>query len=560
MIETVFLELSYIVILTAVLAMIAKLLKQPLIIAYILAGILVSPQVLDLVKNQDSIATFSQIGIAFLLFMVGLNLSPKVVKDVGKVSVLTGLGQVVFTSLIGFFIARFFNYTLIESLYIAIALTFSSTIVIMKLLSDKKDLESLYGRISIGFLIVQDVVAMMILIVISSMSTGDPAVELILGSILKGAGLVAAIYGAGRYMLPAITKRIASQQELLILFSIAWCFAWSTMSFLLGFSIEIGALLAGISLSISPYRYNISNKVKPLRDFFLLMFFVFLGSQMAFTNFSEQILPIIVFSTFILIGNPLIVMLLMGSLGYSKRTGFLAGLTVAQISEFSLLLIALGIKVGHLSSDILSMVTIVGLITIGGSTYFIIFGKKIFHRISKLLTVFEKKGEKVDAHKFHQDSDYDVILIGYDYLGKNLIKKIRALKNSILVIDYNPEIVSRLIAAKIDCLFADVEDPDVFSDLNLKNTKMIISSLKSDDINMDLIYKVRKINPRCIIIVLAEERDPSLNLYSQGATYVITPQFLGSAHTLDMIEKHGFDEKSFIKEKMKHLRGLKKQK
>lgn len=559
MVESVFLELSYIIILTAILAGVAKLLKQPLIIAYIATGILVSPQVFDLVKSHDSIATFSQLGVAFLLFMVGLNLSPKAVKDVGKVSMITGIGQVVFTSLIGFVLARFFGFSVVEAIYIAVALTFSSTIVIMKLLSDKKDLESLYGRISIGFLIVQDIVAILILIVISSMSSGEPAVELVIEALLKGIVLIASIYGASRFIIRPVTNRIASQQEYLILFSIAWCFAWATISLLLGFSIEIGALLAGISLSLTPYRYNISNKIKPLRDFFLLMFFVFLGGQMEFADFGSQIVPILVFSVFILIGNPLIVMVLMGILGYSKRTSFLAGLTVAQISEFSLLLIALGIKVGHLSSEILSLVTIVGLITISGSTYFIIYGKKIFHKISRFLDVFEKKGEKVDARKFHSSAVFDVILIGYEHLGKNILRKFRKMKNSVLVIDYNPEIIARLITQKIDCLFADVEDPDVFFDLELKHTKMVISSLKSHDINIELINKVRKINPKCIIIVLGDERDPSLNLYAQGATYVITTDFLGSAHAMDMIEKHGFDSKSFSREKVKHLRKLQQQ-
>jgi len=556
MVEGVFIELSYIVMVTAVLAVVAKFFKQPLIIAYILAGVVVSPHVLDLVKSHDAIATFSQLGIAFLLFMVGLDLSPKVVKQVGKVSLITGVGQVFFTSSIGFFIAKFFNFTTIESLYIAVALTFSSTIVIMKLLSDKKDLDSLYGRISIGFLVVQDVIAMMILIVISSLAGGQGTDGLVFGAVLKGIGLITATYLIGKHIIPAVTKKLASNLELFFLSSISWCFALSTISYLLGFSIEIGALLAGVSLSLSPYRQHIVSRVKPLRDFFILMFFIFLGSQMQFTNIGAYILPIIVFSLFVLIGNPLIVMGLMGAMKYTKRTGFLAGLTVAQISEFSLLLIALGVKTGHLSADILSFATIVGLLTIGGSTYFIIYGKKLYNLFAPYLKVFERRGQKVDEHGFDNKKAYEVLVVGYEHMGKNLVKKIQKLKKSLVVIDYNPEIISKLLEKKIDCRFADVEDPGVFADLNLSKTQMVISSIKSTEINLQLIAKVRQFNRKCIIIVLSENRDPCLDLYSHGATYVITPDFLESDHTFSLIEKHGFDPKRFLGERLRHLKKL----
>lgn len=558
MVEGVFLELSYIVMITAVLAAVARVFKQPLVIAYILAGVVVSPHVLDLVKSHDAIATFSQLGIAFLLFMVGLDLSPKVVKQVGKVSLITGVGQVVFTSLIGFFIAKFFDFTMIESLYIAVALTFSSTIVIMKLLSDKKDLDSLYGKISIGFLVVQDVIAMMILIVIASMAGGgqEGAEGVVLGAILKGVGLITGTYLIGKYVIPPVTKKLAANLELFFLSSISWCFALSTISYLLGFSIEIGALLAGVSLSLSSYRYHIISRVKPLRDFFLLMFFIFLGSQMQFTNIGSYILPIIVFSVFILIGNPLIVMALMGVMKYTKRTSFLAGLTVAQISEFSLLLIALGVKMGHLSQDILSFVTIIGLLTIGGSTYFIIYGKKLYHLLASVLGVFERRGQKVDEHAFGSKKAYEVVVVGYEHMGKNLVKKIQKLKKNLLVVDYNPELISKLLEEKIDCRFADVEDPGVFADINLKKTQMVISSLKSTEINLQLIAKVRQVNRKCIIIVLSENRDPCLDLYSHGATYVITPDFLESDHTFALIEKHGFDPKRFLGERLRHLKKL----
>src|SRR3989338_2362520 len=186
----VFIELSKIIVITVLAAGITRLLKQPIIISYILSGIIVGPFILNVVSSIETLTAFSQIGIAFLLFMVGLNLNPMVIKEVGKASLITGIGQVIFTSLIGFFIARSFGFEMITALYIAVALTFSSTIIIMKLLSDKGDLDKLYGNISIGFLLVQDLIAVLILIIVSSFSEPNQALSSILFLLIKGSLIV----------------------------------------------------------------------------------------------------------------------------------------------------------------------------------------------------------------------------------------------------------------------------------------------------------------------------------------------------------------------------------
>ena len=428
--EKVFIELSVIIITTTLIAGLAKFLKQPIIIAYIAAGLILSPYALNIVTAHDTIATFSQLGISFLLFMVGLNLSPRIIRSVGKISVITGLGQIFFTFSISFIIALLLGFGYIESAYIGIALTFSSTIVIMKLLSDKKDLDTLYGRISIGFLIVQDIVAMFILIFITSLSESGSLYFIIIQSTLKVIGSIALTMLIGYYVLPRIMKTIAGSIEILILFCIAWLLALASVLHQIGLSIEIGALLAGVSLSFSPYRHEIATRIRPLRDFFLLMFFVLLGTKMEFTNFEMYWLPTLIFSIFVLIGNPIIVMLLMGFSRYTKRTGFLAGLTVAQISEFSLIIVALGINMGHIDPDILAFVTFTGLITIGGSTYFILYGKKLYNKLSRFLDIFERKGKKIDEHKGDRSNKYDCVLLGYNHIGANLSKTLQKMKGS----------------------------------------------------------------------------------------------------------------------------------
>jgi len=553
-------EIGIIIVITTLIAGVMRLLKQPLIIGYILSGIVVGPYFLNIIRSTGTIDIFSHMGIALLLFIVGLNLSPKVIKEVGKVSSVTGIGQVIFTSLTGFFICKLFGFSTIMSIYVAIALTFSSTIIIMKLLSDKGDMETLYGRIAIGFLIIQDLIAILILMVISSIPGGFDFTTLVFGTILKGFGLLALLFLVGIYILPSITRSIAKSQEFLLLFSISWCLALAALFHYLNFSMEIGALLAGITLSLSPYRYEISSRMRPLRDFFIVLFFILLGSQMVFTNMYQYIPAIILLSIFILIGNPLIVMVLMGLLGYTKRNSFLAGLTVAQISEFSLILIALGVKVGHLTTDVLSFVTVIGLITIAGSSYMIIYANKIYPHLSKYLKIFEKKGSKVDEHKYHEHDAYDIILFGYNRIGYDLLESFKKIKKKFLIVDYNPETIIGLAKEGTDCRYGDASDSELLNELNLSKVKMVYSTIPDVDTNLLLINKIRESNKKAIIIVVSHQIDEAIELYDKGATYVIMPHFLGGRHASTLIEKHGLNTNKFLKEKITHIEHLRNRK
>ena len=381
-----FISLSLAVVFAVIVSGFMRVLKQPLIVGYIFTGIIVGPYFFNLFSTNEIFETLSQIGIAFLLFMVGMHLNPRAIKEVGKVSLVTGIGQIIFTSIIGFLISLALGFSILVSVYISIALTFSSTIIITKLLYDKKDIDSLYGKIAIGFLIVQDLAAIIILMVVSSYSDG--ASLNLWTTLLRGLIILFLLFAFSFFVLPKLVKRAAKSSEFLVLFSVGWALAIASLFHYLNFSLEIGALLAGMSLSLSPFSAEISSKMKPLRDFFIVLFFIIIGSQIVFLHVAQNILPIILFSLFILIGNPLIVMIIMKYFGYTKRTGFFAGLTVAQISEFSIILVALGVSVGHLTSEILSMVTMIGLITITGSTYLILYSNSIYQRISKYLSIF----------------------------------------------------------------------------------------------------------------------------------------------------------------------------
>ena len=556
----IFIELSKILVVTVIVAGFMHIFRQPAIIGYILSGIIVGPVVLNLIDSTNTLTAFSHIGVALLLFFVGLNLNPKVIKDVGKISLITGMGQVIVTTAIGFLIAQALGFSTIVSAYIAIALAFSSTIIIMKLLSDKKDLGALYGQISIGFLIVQDFIAIGILLIIPYINAGDNLTYLAAESILKGVGGILALFLLTIYALPPIIKIIGKSQEFLLLFSISWCFAIATIFHYLNFSIEVGALLAGMTLSLSPYHYEISSKLKPLRDFFLILFFIMLGSQMVFSNISENIGLILIFSFFVLIGNPIIVMALMGSLGYTKRNSFLAGLTVAQISEFSLIVVALGVSMGHVTNEILSLVTAVGLITFAGSSYMILYSHKLYPIVEKYLTIFEKKGKKVDEHKYHKDNDYEIILIGYDGIGYDILDSLKKIKKKFLIIDYDPEVIIKLSKEGYNCRFGDINDSELLNELNFAKAKMIISTISVMDINLLLTHKIREENKKTIIAVVSHQIDEAVRLYDEGATYVLMPYFLGGKHFSTIIEKNKLDVNKFLKEKITHIEHLNKQK
>jgi len=557
-VTNVFVELSIIIFVAIVVVSIVRLLKQPMIIGYILTGVIVSPYFLDVVHSGDSIATFAQIGVALLLFMVGLSMNPSIIKDVGKVSLITGIGQVIFTSLIGFAISIAFGFTVLTSIYISIALTFSSTIIIMKLLSDKGDVDTLYGRISVGFLIVQDLIAVVMLMAVSSFSNDANFLGKAFESFVIGISLFTFLIYIGLAFLPKITSYAAKSQEFLLLFSIGWALALASLFNYFNFSIEIGALLAGVVLSISPYRYEIMSKMRPLRDFFVIMFFVLLGSQMVFENITQFIFPIIAFSLFILIGNPLIVMVLMGWLGYTKRNSFLAGLTVAQISEFSLILVALGVTIGHLTIEILSMVTVIGLITMTGSTYFIMYSDKIYPLISKYLSVFERKSRKVDESKYDETKDYDIVLFGYNRLGYSLLDSFKKIKKKFLVVDYDPDIMNLLKNKNVDCVYGDASDSELLQKLGLQKVKMAISTIPDLETNILLIHHIKSQSKNSIIIVAAHRVSHAIKLYEAGASYVIMPHFIGGHHTSMMIERYGFNMSKFVKEKIEHIEHLKK--
>lgn len=526
LIGNTFYEFAAILFITALISLAGRLLKQPLVVSFIGVGILVGPFGLNLLKSIEQIHLLSELGIAVLLFVVGLKLDLKLVRSIGKVATLTGLGQVIFTSVIGYFIGIALGYSHLTSLYIAIALTFSSTIIIVKLLSDKKEIDSLHGQISIGFLIIQDLVVVLLMIGLSALGTESENIPLMkfVWVILKGIGLLSFIGFLMRFVLPWLVSRLARTPELLILFSLAWALALSAFGDFLGFSKEVGAFLAGISLASTEYREILSNRMSTLRDFLLLFFFLNLGSTLNLGIIGDQIVPAIIFSLFVLIGNPLIVLVIMGVMGYRKRTSFLAGLTVAQISEFSLILAALGMSLGHIDEKTMGLITLVGLITIGLSTYLIIYSHQIFNLVSPLLSVFEKSSPHDDNLLVTaKDEAFDIILFGLGRYGHNIAKTLEQHNRKILGVDFDPGVIDQWRSEGRKAIYGDVDDPDLPSLLPLKNSRVIVSTITDYQLNQDLLKYLKTYGYDGRIVLTQHSPEKVEALIKAGADIVLLP-------------------------------------
>lgn len=492
-----FYELTALLTLAALVGFFGLLLRQPMIVSFIAVGVLAGPSALGIVQSHENIQLLAELGIAVLLFLVGLKLDLKLIRTLGLVALATGLGQVTFTSVIGFFIGLGLGLDVITSLYVAVALTFSSTIIIVKLLSDKKEVDSLHGRIAIGFLIVQDLVVVLAMMVLSAFGVGTDsgaggtdngsALVQVAWVVLYGLVMLGLVLLFIRYVATALVSRIARSPELLITFAIGWAALLAAIGSQLGFSKELGGLLAGISLASTPFREAIVARLSSLRDFLLLFFFIALGSQLDLGLLGAQLLPALVFSLFVLIGNPLIVVAIMGYMGYRKRTGFLAGLTVAQISEFSLIFMAMGMTLGHVSADSLGLVTLVGLITISMSVYMITYSHSLYARLENLLTVFERK-TPFREQSFEQDqqaeSGVDIVLFGLGRYGKAFAHYLQQEGFSLLAVDFNPDEVKRWREQGHAVMYGDASDPNFIAALPLKGLQWVVSALPQHDIGL----------------------------------------------------------------------------
>jgi len=578
--QNIFFDIGIVIIIATAFAFVAKKLKQPLIPAYVLAGIVIGP-VLGLITNTEVITNLSEIGIAFLLFIVGLEMNLRKLKDVGMVSSVGGLVQMLSIFTFTFILAVFLGFIYQEAIYLGLIIAFSSTMVVVKLLSDKRTLDTLHGRIIIGFLLMQDILAILVLSILNTMD--NFTFTFLVLSVVKGVIVFLVAIGASRYIFPALFEFAAKSQELLFiaavsisfLFSIVFANIGKIIIFLIGmlgvslssnmveylspgFSIAIGAFVAGITLANLPYNIEIIGKIKSLRDFFAVIFFVSLGMELFLGSFMVLLKPLLIFLVLVILLKPLVTMFLCSFFGYKKRTSFSASISLAQISEFSLIIVAQGLFLGHVSQEIFSLTVILAVITIVLTSYFIKYEDKVYFKLAGILEVFDKLTGAYGHLEYLPRRKHEVILCGYNRIGYSIVNTLKKLKKKLLVVDFNPEVIVDLINEKIPCIYGDIGDSETLERINLKGAEMVISTVPMKRDNLLLIKKTKERNKKAVIFVTSTQIENALKLYDAGADYVILPHFLGGEHVSLLIEDFTVDINSIIKTKVNHIEDLKK--
>ena len=539
MFDSVFTQIGAILGLAAIGGILAQFLKQPLIVAFIVVGILIGPSGFEMVSHSSEIELFARLGIALLLFVVGLKLDLHVIRTVGPVALASGLGQVFFTSVVGYLIALMLGFEHVPAIYIAVALTFSSTIIIVKLLSDKREVDALHGRIAVGFLIVQDIVVVLVMIGLTAYGQADSDTSLgweAIQIILKGGAMLLVVALLMRYVLPWLLHRLAHSTELLMLFAIAWAVIGATTGELLGFSKEVGAFLAGISIASTAYREQVAARLVSLRDFLLLFFFVELGAALDLSLLGSQVFAASIFSVFVLFGNPLIVMSIMGYMGYRKRTGFLAGLTVAQISEFSLILAALGLSLGHLSQEVVGLITLVGLITISASTYMILYSHQIYERYARFLSVFERRIPYREVNNAAaSERNIEILLVGLGRFGASVASNLAKRGCHFMAVDFDPEAVRRHSRDGYNVRYGDVENPEFVASLPLDKINWVVSTVRDSQINRMLLNGLRQHAYKGKTAFSVTNRHDQIMFANEGVNVVLEPYSDAAKEAVDKL-------------------------
>ena len=549
--EGLFIDLGLIIILAAFFAYFVKLIRQPLIPAYIIAGLVLGPIGLGIITDLEIINIVSEIGIMFLLFIVGMEMDLKKLKSVGWATIITGTFQVILTFLAGFFIASWLGFDSLNSIYAGLIVAFSSTMVVIKLLFDKNELKTLHGRVILGILFLQDVFVILALTIF--MGTTEFTVMSILPLLGKFLILIFIAYFINRFLAYPIFRTAAESGELLLIMAVAFSFLFALLAHFLGYSIAIGAFLAGITLANLPYSKNITARTIPLKDFFATIFFVSLGLQLVSVNFSTILVPLLIFLGIVIIIKPLIILTILSLMGYDKRNAFASAISLAQISEFSLILV---MSINTVSSDLFAITILLAVITITLTSYIIKYEMKFYNWCIPILKLFERLSSKHKQIGYEHTKKSKVILFGANRTGTMFLRSLKKVKSFLFVVDFNPEVIENLRKKKIRSLYGDMTNPEVLRRINFSHAKFVISTVQNIEDNISLLDYLKSINCKALTFITAETIDDALELYSIGADYVMVPNVMAGERVAQFLERNLDDRKSLMAIKRKHLKHL----
>jgi Kef-type K+ transport system membrane component KefB len=555
--------LSSIGIATAAAALIAAVtwrFKQPLIIAYLLTGVIIGPNIgLGWVSDRESISTVAEIGLILLLFVIGLEIDIRKMAAGGTAVLLTGALQVPICIALGlgfFYLLgqqnRPHNY---ELLYLAACMSLSSTLVVVKILNDKYELDTLPGRITLGVLVIQDLWAVAMLAVQPNVL--NPNLVPLLGSVWRGALLVVGGFALSKYVLPHLFRMVQKAPELVLVSALGWCFFLAGAASLIGLSREMGALIAGVSLSTFPYNVDVVAKAVSIRDFFVTLFFVALGMQITIP--SLQVLELSLAASLFVIVSRVVVVPILYALRLGLRTSIVPAINLAQVSEFSIVIASLGVVLGQIQQDVLTIVIITFAVTSVVSTYMINFS----HPIQKVLTSafklvglrdLDSSAAADDDAKVHQPVIFlgffrDTSSILYEFEHEGDAVEARQFIEKILVIDFNPTVLRELRRKDIKCVYGDIAHVDTLRHAGVEHAELVVSSITDDVLrgtsNLRLMRSVHNISPNAKVVLTTEHIPQALKFYEEGADFVFIPRLYSAAACARILRKgaaEGFED------------------
>jgi Kef-type K+ transport system membrane component KefB/Trk K+ transport system NAD-binding subunit len=528
-----------------------KLIRQPIILGYVLAGLFFSMFYSGNVAISNQIVMLTEIGITFLLFLIGLEFDLTSLKYLGKDMFITTLIQSIVFFGMGFGISILFGFTYMEATYIAILFMFSSTLLVAKWIEDKKESSTLHGKITMGTLILQDIFAIVAISILGVVENGS-VVQLFLAPIL-GIILIIITFFIAKYVITYLLKLISKYTELVFIFSIGICFVFVELAPLLGYSTTIGAFLGGIVLGNTMYRAEILGKLKPLVLFFNLLFFVGLGFQLNPNLTMSTFIFILIIIALTLFIKPIVIYFTFRNRKYDVKTSFLSSIYLAQISEFGMIIVGVGVMSGAISANLTSISIFTVISTMIISSYFIKYDKKIYAKFESLLRKPVKKKKPEEKIR----SDCNILFFGYYELTKELYKKLHTLGKKVMVVENDPEHIALLKRDNVPYIYSTASDPEFFEHMHFEEVELVISNRVDIDENKMIINNIKHQNAEAVVIVTAKSLKDSLELYDCKADYVIYPAYLNEQHISVLIEDFTKDVSKVIGKKIQDIVMLK---
>ncbi|WP_226042569.1 cation:proton antiporter [Natrinema sp. DC36] len=548
-------DFAVIIITAVLLSYLARLTGQPTIVAYIFTGLVLGPVFLDVVSQSELVVLMSELGLGFLLFLIGMKMRIDDIREILRPIINIAIWQTILQTALAFVVAFALGFTLLETTVIALATVFGATPIIVKLLSDKDELATLPGKIDVGVLIIQDIYLVILLAVLSAESLSNPQeIAVSVGTILLlmgGVGIIS--YLSARYLLPSLFRAVAEDRRAFFIVGIAWAFVFILGTEQLNLSLEVGAFLAGLSLAQVPYTSELTERVRPITDFFMVVFFTSIGLQLAADSLLAYWVEALIASAALMVGNFLIIFYLIDREQFTPETSFIGSLNMAQVSEFSLVVGALAVTRGFIDASILGYLSLMAIVTMSLSTYLINYNYQIYERVKPYLARFESEEKRdVDLHVYQDHA----VVVGYDEIIRTALPLLQEHFGDVVVVDRNPAHAEVHQSADYEYIYGDFKHGEIRSGAGLKRAAFVLSSTVEPDINRILL---EEIGDDTVVFAEAESTEDAADLYDRGAHYVILSTALTSEKLTDHLRLYFNESEEFwavVDSDIGHLRWI----